>query len=263
MGVALVTVTLSSRPEVATAWACGSSSPVVLPSGSEVPTNAVVYVRFPGESVGLSKLGPSREVLKQAHVSFADAQVRVIGPDGLVKAMQTTVLSGSVLPSLRLSFAKPLRASSSYEVVVQLDGDDYPIGGFSTGSGVDNAPPELVSIKSARLFRIKNPGYKQSSGPYARVRVTRAEGSEPPAAYEVHELADGKSPSETLRAVVASNGDFFEIGRRSVCAPTDFSFGEKGKLRLGVRPIDQAGNVGPMVEKTIDLALAEPIDNAK
>jgi hypothetical protein len=263
MVIAFATVTLLSRAEVAMAWACGSAPVVVLPSGNDVPTNAVVQVRFPSERVSLSLLGPRQETLKTASVGFGDAQVRVMGPDGLVKAMQTTVLSGAVLPSLRLSFAKPLRASSTYEVVVQIDDDAYPIGGFVTGARVDNEPPRLESIKKARLFRIKNPGYKEASGPYARVRVARAKESELTAAYEIHELADGKGPSETLRAVVASQGDFVSFGRRDVCAPTDFVFADKGKLRLGIRPLDHAGNAGPMVETTINLELAETVDSGK
>lgn len=63
--------------------------------------------------------------------------------------------------------------------------------------------------------------------------------------------------------MVASSGDLISFGRLDLCAPADFVFADKGKLRLGIRPLDHAGNAGPMVEKTINLELAEIVDNEK
>ncbi len=191
-----------------------------------------------------------------------NAQIRVVMPLGIDAEIRLVPLAGGSVPLARRTIAladqqvwllqpqTALAPNSSYRVV--LSGTpDRTLSTFHTDAMVDRAPPVLTKM-SAQFHRLRRRGEKgYVSGSFVTLRYETAE--EGPLFLELFEQAD--SDSAVPRVVkLAARGEtsivFGEIG----CHRMEYTFPAHPTLKMAIRAIDSAGNVGPLVPFTVDLA---------
>ncbi|HWO24197.1 MAG TPA: hypothetical protein VNO30_35885 [Kofleriaceae bacterium] len=151
---------------------------------------------------------------------------------------------------------QPLRGKTAYEVV---DGAGDKVLEFTTTAGGDTKAPEWKGIQEASY--VKQPGaccVCNTGTPYVIVdtgAVSDDHGHEG-IVFAVWSAAAGgkidytKPPTTYVRPWETE----IALGHPSICGRNNFDLPDGKKLRIGVRPVDLAGNIGVASEIEIDLS---------
>jgi hypothetical protein len=155
---------------------------------------------------------------------------------------------------------QPLRARAAYEVV---DGKDSKVLEFTTTVTADTNAPTWNGILTAEY--VKQPGACctcNTGVPYVRVK-TAGIADDAGARHVVYAVwatstsvrgnatkIDYTKPPMTY---VPPYGGEFSLGSQSTCGASNFDLATGAVIKLGLRPIDFAGNLGEPREVFVDL----------
>lgn len=227
-----------TRPAPAHACSCGRPSVAVSPGAREAaPTNARVRVTY------------------EASIAVDAQSVSVRPAGGAALEVDRIVLSSADARVVELVPRQPLAAKTRHEVVAAAPGGGKPgvIGEFTTGDAADTTPPEWSGVTKAVFVKAKAVCCNCSTGdPYALLTV----GEVPDAIFGVW-LPDANQQldySKPPLIYVSAWDDKLSLGHQSMCSAANFVFPAKTKQRLGIAPVDAAGNQGTPSEVVLDLA---------
>lgn len=262
---------LALAPARVQAGTCAPPQPVVFPSEhsmrpQSVPTNVRVLVFFPGaEAMVFSTPQRFTATATQVRVQGLEISLREAAQRRLAGGKQDrqpvaeqTLIAGTTLPIFELRPKTPLSPNTKYQVVFRSNAREFIVQEFTTGAGIAELPVGGEEIERARYYT-EYPCVATSCAPFAEIRL-RGRSASPFYFYEVHRLGeDGEVREGTLQTIVfahpsARGMQILFGGAANGCWPDpDFKFPAHGKLRLGIRPVDLAGNRGPLLRTTLDL----------
>jgi hypothetical protein len=184
--------------------------------------------------------------------------LREAGDKQVVAVGRRDVKSGAFIVT-ELIPDQPLRARTAYEVV---DGKDSKVLEFTTTEAADTNAPTWNGIHRAEY--VKQPGaccMCNTGRPHVRVktggladdgahRVVYAVWATSTSARGNATKIDYTKPPMTY---VVPYGDEFSLGSWSTCGASNFDLETGAVIKIGLRPIDLAGNAGEPREAFVDL----------
>lgn len=260
IGVAVGSPALAPAP--VSAGVCGPVQPVIVPAGMPnpalpIPTNARVLVFFPGPEATVYST-PLRFTATATKVRFDALTIAFRDPAKRLVPGTTVEMAGTTLPTLAVRPQAPLVAHTKYQLVARANNREFVLAELRTGAGPITEAPKAAEVEQP-LYYTDYPCVSGACTPFAELRL-RNVAAPWTTLYEIHVLgADGEVHPGTLRTIVQERYDgptrrIYLGGASNGCWPQpDFSFPSAGKLLLGIRPVDLAGNQGPLVRVTLDL----------
>jgi len=248
----LVPLALLASARPAQALSCAASYVrMISPAQQDAPLNARILVEvfaMHGQKVELDAISLRRQ-------GSADA----------VKVRRRVVGSGEVR-ILELTPVASLAPKTAYQVVQGRGTSGYVAGQLTTGGGTDRTAPVAKELK-VRFFdvEVSNPwwGPGKRRFRFLRAKLTRGAG-EPAlaAALWVLEGAGRIDFNKPPTTYYLDQPEGVELGNLpSSCPLTNLTLPEKagkaGKLRVGVRLVDGAGNASAPREAEVDLRKPE------
>jgi hypothetical protein len=241
--LALLAITLA--PERADACSCGRARMYVSPSKDvPAPVNTTVMVWIPDYA------GPARSVSLSLREQVSGDPVTVTYKTSGVSAVSVVEL----VPSA------PLKSAVVYEVVSSKQGTLEVVGEFTTGSHTLAKPPAWSGVKKSGFYKGERMCCTCVSGDaYAEIEV-----GDPGPAWAERRFAiwvagkDGKVDYTKPPVTYQPGEPTIILGHPSTCGAEDFTFPKTKALRLGLKVIDLAGNVGPASELVLDTTKPTP-----
>lgn len=170
-------------------------------------------------------------------------------------ALERHDVKAGELTIARLVPKQVLRPKTAYEVV---DDQGDKVLEFTTTGDKDTKAPGWTGLKEAD--HVKQPGrccMCNTGAPHIRVRTGELSDDQDrdAVAFAVWTAAAGKAIDYKLppTTYVQTWQGRFWLGRPSMCVPNNFDL-PTGKVRIGVRPVDLAGNLGTASERELDLS---------
>jgi hypothetical protein len=236
------------------------------PQGDAVPTNARIHVRLPAEEaqevaleLDLSHLGTPRRFARDPVAQLARTltlhslwEAGRAGPE-VPTGWRASIGRGAV--TFELAPRLPLAPLTEYVVMMERRGEPQRLGTFRTGLAAQTTPPAWRGIRGARyvasfwplyLYFSPYPG-EPAHGPQARLTIHAATSTrEGPLRYGVW-LARLEEP---LRYQEAPAAWLLPVdGQLLIDLPPDLA--RVGRIRIGVRAVDAAGNRSPPGETEV------------
>lgn len=239
------------------AGACPGEHLVVLPGDDgasetdpSAPTNIELRVVFGALDVEV--------------VELADRTTRRIVASGTANARESSLVlrtaTGTEVPIVlrrALSAAHPvwlarpkseLAPRTRYVVSIRTPEREYVVAHFVTTER-DADAPALASVTSAKVFRwpaVQH--WKDPAGMYAELALA---GLRDAAGVELHELAEGETPSETTLRWIGGP-QRIRFGSTSSCGHPSYDLPTKSTRTVWLRAFDLAGNTSALVKATLD-----------
>jgi hypothetical protein len=236
------------RPDSADACSCGMPKIHISPGETlTAPVNTHVFVWIP---------------LNVTKYEKVDVKLRKKG-GGVVDAERKRLGSASV-DVLEFVPKAQLTAKTTYEVVATYkDKTEEVVGKLTTGDAKATKVPAWKGVVSSKTVKEKVACCMCQTGEmFAQVEV--GDGSKDADDSLEHYAvwiagADGKvdyarSPS----TIVNGSFDTLWLGHASTCGSANFRMPASGKLKLGLKKIDVAGNTSAASEITLDLDHPQP-----
>jgi hypothetical protein len=244
---ALLVLALVPRP--ADACSCQRPQIEVWPVATvAAPTNTHVWLAYPPAA--------------GAPPAAADLGLRVRGASPPVPVAIDVRESGAASRRVyELIPRAPLTARTRYEVTAaRADGKPAEvIGEITVGEKADETPPAWEGIERARLFHPPAHCCDCSTGDAYVVLDLRPPTDDATSAERLVWavwLGDGKGKIDFAQppvTTVAAWGSTIVLGHKSSCAPANLVFPPKGRARVGLRPLDLAGNAGKPSEIEVEI----------
>jgi hypothetical protein len=232
------------------ACTCAMPAVQVTPSPTDTaPLNARIRVIVPVDpSVSTFELAVAGK--KQPKKAKKKKKKKV--KKGRIVEVQRSDLRSGALWFVELAPRELLESGTRYELsMVSAGGAPAVIGEITTGQMPDQVPPAWTGVSKTELTKLTaSPGSCATGKPFA---VFQHKPEKDAAVYAVWVAEDGaaidygKPPRAWLRDWAGT----LTLGPASICTPSNLELQASGKLRVGFKALDHAGNASAPSEVTL------------
>lgn len=246
---ALAAVIAPAAP--AAACSCAMPSIRISPRGAGAPINATVMAWLPHGGYG---------AFDKVTLSLREKR------SGAPVAVAYRSAGSADVGVVELVPRHALRPNTSYEVIAAHDAALDVVGTFTTGGARATTAPAWKGVVKAGYFRaVPRCCLCMTRDPYLELRLT-ADDHQPLARslaaiprYAIW-VADRNGKLDYSRPPVtylAGGTAWLSLGHPSTCSPDNFTIPHRKALKLGIRPVDLAGNLGAPSELVLDTVHAK------
>ena len=269
--LAVLALVAAAGERPARACSCRMPTILVLPGPQDpAPTNTHVWIEVPWAALAPdTRLDALTFTVRERRDKPAPAPKRgrrkPPPPPPAPVEVERRDLVGPAVGFVELAPKAPLAARKRFEVVMaRAGGKEAVVGELVTGADADAAAPTWGGVAKATYVHAPAVCCNCTTGnPYAVLALASAPAGSPPepVVYAVWTAPEGGAKIDYQQPPAAwaqDSGGSLLVGDASTCTPANLAFPaaaavKGGKLRLGVRPIDRAGNPGDPSEVVVDL----------